>query len=216
MLRENNEKKKKSSRTKKFYDKISSKKQPADKVCDTQAPLERPRKRKKLKDFNLKDINKKKVLKILLIGCIALGIIGCTAVGIIIAKTPSIDTDNIADILTESTIIYDDKGNEVDTVFAENNRTNVKYEDLPENMVNALVALEDKTFWKHNGFNFIRIGGAIFQAVTTGGDIGGTSTLTQQLARNLFLQETQFDRSYVRKIQEAYYSVILEREVEKE
>ena len=216
MLRENNEKKKKSSRTKKFYDKISSKKQPADKVCDTQAPLERPRKRKKLKDFNLKDINKKKVLKILLIGCIALGIIGCTAVGIIIAKTPSIDTDNIADILTESTIIYDDKGNEVDTVFAENNRTNVKYEDLPENMVNALVALEDKTFWKHNGFNFIRIGGAIFQAVTTGGDIGGTSTLTQQLARNLFLQETQFDRSYVRKIQEAYYSVILERELEKE
>lgn len=215
MFRDNN-KKKKGSRTKKFYDKASDKQQMANKPVETDAPIERPKKKTSLKKINLKDMNKKKVLKLFLISCVTLGLIGCTAVGIIIARTPSIDTDKIAEILTESTIIYDDEGNEVDTVFAENNRTNVKYEDLPENMVNALVALEDKTFWKHNGFNFIRIGGAIVQAVTTGGDIGGTSTLTQQLARNLFLQDTQFDRSYVRKIQEAYYSVILERELEKE
>lgn len=213
--------KKKGGRTQKFYDKISDKNDVVSTAREgrdsTKAPKkERKEKKFSLKGFNLKSLNKKKVLKILLIGCIAIGIIGCTAVGIIIAKTPSIETDKIAEILTESTIIYDDKGNEVDTVFYENNRTNVKFEDLPDNMVNALVALEDKTFWTHNGFNFIRIGGAIVQAVFTGGDIGGTSTLTQQLARNLFLQDTQFDRSYVRKIQEAYYSVIIERELTKE
>ncbi|MBR3786412.1 MAG: transglycosylase domain-containing protein, partial [Firmicutes bacterium] len=217
----NNKRQKKGSRTQKFYDKISGNEPNVTEKRSDKAPAEKPVREKKdkkfsLKGFNLKGLNKKKVLKILLIGCVAIGIIGCTAVGVIIAKTPSIETDKIAEILTESTIIYDDKGNEVDTVFAENNRTNVKFEDLPDNMVNALVALEDKTFWDHNGFNFIRIGGAIVQAVFTGGDIGGTSTLTQQLARNLFLQETQFDRSYVRKIQEAYYSIILERELTKE
>jgi len=209
----NKKNKKKGNRTQKFYDKISASE---NVVEETSISAETPAKKSKGKKFSLKNLNKKKVLMILLAGCVAIGIIGCTAVGVIIAKTPAIDTDNIAEILTESTIIYDDNGDEVDTVFAENNRTNVKFEDLPDNMVNALVALEDKTFWTHSGFNFVRIGGAIVQAVVNGGDIGGTSTLTQQLARNLFLQETQYDHSYVRKIQEAYYSVILERELTKE
>ena len=125
-------KKKQGNRTQKFYDKISAKENAAHETGDNGISAERPKKKRgSIKNFKLKDLNRKKVLKILLIGCVAIGIIGCTAVGVIIAKTPSIDTDNIAEILTESTIIYDDKGNEVDTVFAENNRTNVKFEDLP-------------------------------------------------------------------------------------
>ena len=206
-------KKKKGNRTQKFYDKISASE---NVVEEANVPVEATEKEQKRKKFSLKNLNKKKILMMMLIGCVAIGIIGCTAVGVIIARTPDIDTANIAEILTESTIIYDDSGDEVDTVFAENNRTNIKFEDLPDNMVNALVALEDKTFWTHKGFNFVRIAGAIVQAVSSGGDIGGTSTLTQQLARNLFLQDTQYDHSYVRKIQEAYYSVILEKELSKE
>ena len=162
-----NDKNKKGGRTQKFYDKISAKGTGSSEKQVKEVSAEKPKKKNMGKKFSLKNLNKKKVLKLLLIGCVAIGIIGCAAVGIIIAKAPSIDTDNIAEILTESTIIYDDKGNEIDTVFAENNRTNVKFEDLPDNMVNALVALEDKTFWTHNGFNFIRIGGAIVQAVFT-------------------------------------------------
>jgi len=161
-------------------------------------------------------LNKKRFLLFILACILVVGIIGCAAVGYIISQAPDIETDKIYEILTESTVIYDDEGKEIDTVYAESNRTNVKFEDIPDNLVNALVALEDKTFWTHNGFNFIRIGGAIVEAVFTGDDIGGTSTLTQQLARNLFLTDSQYDYSYKRKIIEAYYSVILERELSKE
>ena len=53
-------------------------------------------------------------------------------VGVVIAQAPKIDTDKIYDILTESTIIYDDNGNEIDTVYTEANRSNVKYDDIPK------------------------------------------------------------------------------------
>lgn len=161
-------------------------------------------------------LNKKRFFLFILAVILVIGIIGCAAVGYIISQAPEIDTDEIYEILTESTVIYDDEGNKIDSIYAEANRTNVKFEDIPDNLINALVALEDKTFWQHNGFNFIRIGGAIVEAVISGDDIGGTSTLTQQLARNLFLTDSQYDYSYKRKIIEAYYSVILEREMTKE
>lgn len=136
--------------------------------------------------------------------------------GVVIAKAPKIDTENIMEILSESTVIYDENGNEIDTIYTDTDRSNIKYEDLPPDLVNAFVALEDKTFWKHHGFNFIRIVGAITEAVFTDNDIGGTSTITQQLSRNLFLRDSRFNRSINRKIVEAYYSVILEKELSKE
>lgn len=161
-------------------------------------------------------LNKKQFFKFLL-ALVLVMIIGVAVyVGVVIAQAPEIKTDEIYDILTESTIIYDDDGNEIDTVYTEANRSNVKYEELPENLVNAFVALEDKTFWDHHGFNFIRILGAIKEAVTSGGDVSGTSTITQQLARNLFLRETMFDHSIKRKIIEAYYTIILEKNLTKE
>ena len=70
MLKDNN-KKKTGNRTKKFYDKVSAKKQEANKPLETDAPIERPKKKTSLKKINLKDMNKKKVLKIFLIGSAA-------------------------------------------------------------------------------------------------------------------------------------------------
>lgn len=158
----------------------------------------------------------KKVLLILvclfLAMCIAVGVYA----GIAISKAPKIDTSEIYNILTESTVIYDDSGNEIDTVFSDQNRTNVEYKNLPKNLVNAVVSLEDKTFWDHHGFNFIRILGAVKEAVFNGGQVSGTSTITQQLARNLFLKDKQYDYDMTRKIQEAYITLILEKELEKE
>ncbi|MBR5741023.1 MAG: transglycosylase domain-containing protein, partial [Firmicutes bacterium] len=86
-------------------------------------------------------------------------------------------------------------------------------------LVNAFVAIEDKTFWTHHGFNVVRIIGAIVNSLKTGDSISGTSTITQQLARNLYLKETMDIHTglagYTRKIQEAYYTLILERELSK-
>ncbi|MBP3384378.1 MAG: transglycosylase domain-containing protein, partial [Firmicutes bacterium] len=88
--------------------------------------------------------------------------------------------------------------------------------EIPEDMVNAIVAIEDKTFWKHNGFNFIRMAGAIKDSIFGGGQISGTSTLTQQLARNIYLTETKSERSLNRKILEAYYAILIEKNLTKE
>ncbi|MGN0658615.1 MAG: transglycosylase domain-containing protein [Emergencia sp.] len=161
-------------------------------------------------------LNWKRFLLFLLAVCIIIGIAVCAYVGIVISRAPKIDTDDIYTILEQSTVVYDDEGNEIDTVFAEANRSNVEYKDLPENLVNAFIALEDKTFWDHHGFNFIRILGAIKESIFGGGQISGTSTITQQLARNLFLKDEMYDRTMNRKIVEAYYAVILEKNLTKE
>lgn len=160
-------------------------------------------------------LNKKRFF-LFLLTLILIAIIGVAIyVGVIISQAPKIDTDDIYTILTESTVIYDDDGKEIDTVYTEANRENVEYKELPENLVNAFVALEDKTFWDHHGFNIVRIFGAIKDSFTSG-HISGTSTITQQLARNLFLKEKMTEHTLERKIIEAYYAIILEKELSKE
>lgn len=135
----------------------------------------------------------------------------------VISGVPKIEPSQLYSFLNESSIIYDEDNRPVDTIFQDGgNRIRVDYDQIPDNMVNAIVAIEDKTFWEHHGFNIHRIFGAIWEAVRTGGRISGTSTVTQQLARNVYLPETKSVRSLNRKIAEAWYTVILEREMTKE
>lgn len=160
--------------------------------------------------------NKKKALKITL--CVILGLIlaAIIYVAAIIIKAPEIETDNIYSLLSQSSVLYDDEGNIIDTAFGDQNRTIVEINQIPKHTQNAFIALEDKTFRKHHGFNIIRIFGAIKDAVFSGGSVSGTSTITQQLARNLYLEDKMFERSLSRKITEAYYAIILERKLNKD
>lgn len=138
-------------------------------------------------------------------------------VGVVFATAPKVDTDDIYSMLAQRSVLYDADGNEIENLyFSEGNRTIVDYEDIPEDMVNAVVAIEDKTFWDHNGFNFIRMLGAIKDSIFGGGQISGTSTVTQQLARNVYLSEIKSQRSLNRKISEAYCTIILEKNLSKE
>ncbi|HYE68108.1 MAG TPA: transglycosylase domain-containing protein, partial [Anaerovoracaceae bacterium] len=161
-------------------------------------------------------INKKQLLKF-----IALAFLGvCLVLGgiiiSIIVKAPAIEPDKIYSLLSENSVLYDDEGNIVDSLLTSDGlRTNVSYTDLPQDLVDAFVSIEDKTFWDHNGFNIVRILGAIKEGIFEGDSISGTSTITQQLARNLYLAETKSDYSLTRKIKEAYYTVLLERHLSK-
>ena len=151
---------------------------------------------------------------------LALGIIGAIAGGtyaaITIAHADTIHPEHIYNTLEVSTHIYDDKGNLTDDIYLSENREIAKYEELPENLKNAFIAIEDKTFWTHKGFNFRRIFGAIWNSVSGGGEISGTSTITQQLARNIFLPEEKSVRSIKRKIIEMYYAHEIEESLSKE
>ena len=151
---------------------------------------------------------------------IALGIIGGIAGGayaaITIAHADPIHPEQIYNTLEVSTHIYDDKGNLTNDIYLSENRDIVRYEELPDKLKNAFIAIEDKTFWTHKGFNFRRIFGAIWNSVSGGGEISGTSTITQQLARNVFLPEEKSVRSIKRKIIEMYYAHEIEEQLSKE
>jgi len=105
------------------------------------------------------------------------------------------------------TELYDDQSRVIGT-FALQRRVVATYEDYPEVLRNALVSIEDKDFYAHSGINFWRIAGAAYRDIESGGKVQGASTLTMQLARNLFLSP---DRSFHRKIQEALLAIQMER-----
>ena len=128
-----------------------------------------------------------------------------------------LDTDNIYNVMYQKSTICDGEGNEIDALYLSGgNRTLISYNDIPQDLINAVVDTEDKTFWEHEGFNYVRMLGAIKERILGGGQISGTSTITQQLARNLYLAETKSERTLSRKILEAYYTRILEEELSKE
>ncbi len=90
----------------------------------------------------------------------------------------------------------------------------IDYQDIPENMTNAMVATEDKRFRSHWGVDPVRLTGAMIEGITGSRKrLGGTSTITQQLARNLFLNN---NRSLDRKAREAVLAMALEWKFSKE
>ncbi len=88
------------------------------------------------------------------------------------------------------------------------------YEEIPKNMTNAMIAVEDRRYHSHYGIDPIRLTGAIVEGVTgSRARLGGTSTITQQLARNLFLNS---NRTVDRKAREAVLAMALEWKFSKE
>jgi penicillin-binding protein 1A len=105
------------------------------------------------------------------------------------------------------TELYDDQGHTIGT-FALQRRVVVGFDDYPPVLRDALTSIEDKDFFRHWGINVWRILGAAYRDIESGGRVQGASTLTMQLARNLFLSP---DRSFHRKIQEAWLAIQIER-----
>ncbi len=111
-----------------------------------------------------------------------------------------------------STELYDVHGKIIGS-FALQRRVVSTYNDFPQVIIDALVSTEDKDFFRHAGVNIWRIIGAAYRDVESGGKVQGASTLTMQLARNLFLSQ---DRSFHRKIQEILLAIQIERRFTKE
>jgi len=111
-----------------------------------------------------------------------------------------------------STELYDVHGKVIGS-FALQRRVIATYSDFPPVLIEALVSTEDKDFFRHGGVNIWRIIGAAYRDVESGGKVQGASTLTMQLARNLFLSQ---DRSFRRKVQEILLATQIERRFTKE
>ena len=105
------------------------------------------------------------------------------------------------------TTIYADDGETVLAEFAIEKRIPIKEQDIPKNVENALIAIEDFRYYDHIGIDVYRTLGAIYKTFT-GDRVEGGSTLTQQLAKNLFLYK---DQTYTRKVNEWMVALQIER-----
>ncbi len=128
----------------------------------------------------------------------------------------SVDLPQIHDLEryrpSTTTDLYDQKGRIIGS-FALERRIVVNYDGFAPILREAVISIEDKTFASHGGINVLRIGGALVHDLRSHGRAQGASTLTMQLARNLFLSA---DRTAIRKLQEAYLSIQIERAFTKE
>ncbi len=128
----------------------------------------------------------------------------------------SVDLPQIHDLEryrpSTTTDLYDQKGRVIGS-FALERRIIINYDGFAPILRQAVVSIEDKTFASHGGINVFRIGGAVIHDLRSHGRAQGASTLTMQLARNLFLSA---ERTAIRKLQEAYLSIQIERAFTKE
>jgi penicillin-binding protein 1A len=111
-----------------------------------------------------------------------------------------------------TTNLYDRKGRVIGS-FALERRVVVGYDGFSPVLRQAVISIEDKNFESHWGINVFRVAGAAWHDIRSHGRAQGASTLTMQLARNLFLSS---DRTAMRKIQEAYLAIQIERAFTKE
>lgn len=164
-------------------------------------------------------------IKVILIAFVALAIVGISAgIGVfkgIIASAPVINSNDVAPV-GFSTFVYDNQGNQISKLVASNsNRIYVTSENIPENLKNAFVAIEDQRFYEHNGIDIVGMLRAGFQFVKTGGDRAeGASTITQQLLKNTvftdWVNEDSMMEKIERKLQEQYLALELSKILSKE
>src|SRR5882762_6921248 len=132
-----------------------------------------------------------------------------TAAGLLLVYTVDLPQVDELERYRPSSIteLYDDHGRVIGS-FALQRRVVAAYDDYPQVLRDALLSIEDKDFYRHWGINVWRIAGAAYRDIRSGGRVEGASTLTMQLAKNLFLSP---DRSFHRKIQEALLAIQIER-----
>ncbi len=145
---------------------------------------------------------------------------GITAAAVMIGITAhnvgDIDPDSIYDNIEQTSSVYDVNGEKFDELHYTQNREIVSIDKMPEDLKHAFIAIEDKTFYTHHGFNFRRMAGAVVNAVLHRAGISGTSTITQQLARNAYLPEIKSQRSIRRKLSEMFIAWKLEQALTKD
>jgi len=112
-----------------------------------------------------------------------------------------------------TTEVYDRNGNKIANLFSDEHRYYVSYENIPPRLIEALLAIEDTTFFEHSGVNPDAVMRAIIKDVTAGKLKEGASTITQQLVKNTLLTR---EKKFSRKFKEVLYSIRIEQELTKE
>ncbi len=156
--------------------------------------------------------NDKKVEAAVALSALVGFLLFCTLAMGLYMLTLTSDIPSLTDLenpnLELATVAYTADGIELGR-FGRENRSWVAFEQISPHVINALIATEDHRFYNHWGVDLFRTFSAVAQTLL--GDLQGGSTITQQLARNLFNEKIGFDRSPTRKLKEMVTAVMLER-----
>ena len=174
----------------------------------TMGRLENRQQRKRSNSTWSRLISKISMGKILIAG-IAIALCGLLILNILIWTSDISKLDKPA---PQPTIIYDQNG-EIASKISSSNIEGVNIDQIPDDVIHAVIATEDQRFYKHNGINYIAITKAFFQNLISGDIVAGGSTITQQLAKNVFLTQ---DRTYSRKFKELILTKKIERTYSKD
>jgi len=129
-----------------------------------------------------------------------------------VASWQTLDPDKLTN-LAQTGAIYDKDGGYVTTLVGRENRTVIRLSSLPEHVVDAFLAAEDLRFYKHPGFDVVRIAGAVMSNLRSGGYAQGASTITQQLVK---LSHLSSQKTIARKLEEVWLAMQMERMYEKD
>ncbi|MBS6043045.1 MAG: transglycosylase domain-containing protein [Clostridium baratii] len=147
---------------------------------------------------------------------LAIAVIGVGYVVAVVKNTPPIDINQVVNV-DQTLAAYDDNDKFIASLHGKEDYQKVTSEEIPKNLKNAIVAIEDERFYEHNGVDVKRILGALANDavyfVTRKGGLQGASTLTQQLVKNTILTNKQ---TAERKISEIYLALELEKMLSKD
>ena len=156
-----------------------------------------------------------RIAKLILSTLLTLFILGCIAVGVVYIQLKSDlpDVESLKTVeLQQPMQIYTSDGKLIGEV-GEQRRIPVKLENIPEKLIQAVLATEDSRFYEHHGLDPIGIARALMVTINKGGASQGASTITQQLARNFFLTP---EKTLIRKAKEAILAIEIENALNKQ
>lgn len=156
-----------------------------------------------------------RIAKLILSTLLTLFILGCVAVGMVYVqfKSELPDVESLKTVeLQQPMQIYTSDGKLIGEV-GEQRRVPVKLENIPEKLIQAVLATEDSRFYEHHGLDPIGIARALMVTINKGGASQGASTITQQLARNFFLTS---EKTFTRKAKEAILAIEIENALNKQ
>lgn len=151
------------------------------------------------------------VIKNIVLGIVALGLLGGLTLFLsylwLASTLPGVD-DILNRDVAQSTKIYDRTGERLlYEIAADEKRTIVPIDQIPDNVINATITAEDRHFYEHGGISYLGIARSIYEDIKCGCKAQGASTLTQQMVRNVILT---LDKTYTRKIKEILLSYAVE------
>lgn len=151
----------------------------------------------------------KKPIRIVFIGMLIAAICGLVIINLFISLS---DVSKLDEPEPRPTFVYDRNG-EVISEISNSKIEGVSLDHIPNELIEAVISIEDQQFYKHHGINYLTVARALIQNLFKGDIVAGGSTITQQLTKNVFLSQ---ERTYSRKFKELILAKKIERRYSKD